>query len=1127
MIFKVSNLRKSFLYLIQGPKFYGGSPSTPSNTTQTVNQNSIPEQLLPYTQTMMGAAENQIYQKDASGAVTGFQPYKPYSANASDYVAPFSPLQQQAQHGAANLQAPNNFGVASNIAGQAGIGNLGTADTAAQFGAQGYQSGQLGQNIGVAGGAGTAQQALNYGGQGANIGMGSSLSSANQAGQQQAQAQGYGAQGSQMGQNAANVGATGGLGYGAQSANLGMMAANQAGQGYNAGANFAQQATDPNAVNAYMSPYLQNVMNQQIGAANRQYDISGTEQQGRATQAGAFGGSREALMASENERNRNTAIGGIQATGYQNAFTNAQAQQAKAADLGLQGMNAGNQTIQTGLQGIGQGITGVNTALQGYQQGISGAQAGLSGVGAQTNASQMQQAGTGQALQGVGYGLQGVTGAQAGIQQQLAGTAQGIVGAQAGLEGVSGQQAGYAGAGQAAGTLGNLGTQGLAAQTSVLGTQAAAGATQQAQQQQAIDQAVLDYKNAQQKPLSDIGLMSDLIRGTPIANSGSTVYQAQPSAISQIGGLAATGIGAYGALKANGGVIKDRGYANGGIVGYNGENSSVVSSVEAQLNGMDDAHLQNTIQTSTSQNIKELAIRILNERKASNMANGGIVGYNGEKGSSVEDKKSDEWSEENFDPVWQTLSVKNTPKYKDLYRRLGYKGVLNKATSNVGEGATETVKAIADAPSKIADASSKIASKIVNNIGWYGEENRPQPTSAGNPKAITTAVDTQTPNNIVNTQQPAPTENPKAITAAAPVNTTPAANITQEQAAKLGPMSTNQPLNQLAKNQEDVQQAAKQGINVTQGTPTTTQSQEDSVLSRLQASSDLAEKEATMPMEKRIQDQKDLEEKFAGKDTETAAYRKSIMDERANAPDEARRQMYMRLMEFGANWGSTPGAPLAAGLKAITSTLPGLMEDTKANKKMMRELNRAEYDLNHASRLEELGHIKEATAAKDKANDLFMKHDDKIVAYGLAQQKIQSAEKIAEAELANRITTTGMTNDASIRTHQITAAAVGKGDKSATENARIAARENALRQAVIDAGDEDKLTDAEGKEISKSVWVKNRTAALENYFLNVQPAAEQPKQTPNIVPLPSVGTVRNGYKYLGGDINKDSSWSKI
>jgi len=115
----------------------------------------------------------------------------------------------------------------------------------------------------------------------------------------------------------------------------------------NAGNQFAQQATDPNATAAYMSPYMQNVVNYQTQQANRQYDITGAEQMGNATRAGAFGGSREAIMAAENERNRNQAITGIQATGAQNAFQNAQAQQQFGANLGLQGYQTGIQGAQT------------------------------------------------------------------------------------------------------------------------------------------------------------------------------------------------------------------------------------------------------------------------------------------------------------------------------------------------------------------------------------------------------------------------------------------------------------------------------------------------------------------------------------------------------------------------------------------------------------------------------------------------------------------------------------------------------------------------------------------------------------------------------------------------------------
>lgn len=76
-------------------------------------------------------------------------------------------------------------------------------------------------------------------------------------------------------------------------------------------------------VGQYMSPYLENVLQNQIASANRQYDITGMQQRAGATQAGAFGGGRDAVMRMENERARQSAIQGMVAKGYQDAFTGA------------------------------------------------------------------------------------------------------------------------------------------------------------------------------------------------------------------------------------------------------------------------------------------------------------------------------------------------------------------------------------------------------------------------------------------------------------------------------------------------------------------------------------------------------------------------------------------------------------------------------------------------------------------------------------------------------------------------------------------------------------------------------------------------------------------------------------
>lgn len=125
-----------------------------------------------------------------------------------------------------------------------------------------------------------------------------------------------------------------------------------------AGQNYMNMATDPGSMQGFMSPYMQNVVNSQMQEANRNFDISGTQQAARATQAGAFGGSRGAIMAAENERNRNTALGGIQAQGLQSAFQNAQQAQQFGSQLGLQGfgqaISGAGQLANIGTQQFGQ-----------------------------------------------------------------------------------------------------------------------------------------------------------------------------------------------------------------------------------------------------------------------------------------------------------------------------------------------------------------------------------------------------------------------------------------------------------------------------------------------------------------------------------------------------------------------------------------------------------------------------------------------------------------------------------------------------------------------------------------------------------------------------------------------------
>ena len=114
-----------------------------------------------------------------------------------------------------------------------------------------------------------------------------------------------------------------------------------------AGSRFGQAEADQ-----YMSPYMQSVVDIQKREAQRQSGIQGTQQQAQATQAGGFGGSRDAIMRAERERNLNQQMGDIQSMGSQAAFQQAQAQYnadknrmgQSYATLGSQGQNLYGQT---------------------------------------------------------------------------------------------------------------------------------------------------------------------------------------------------------------------------------------------------------------------------------------------------------------------------------------------------------------------------------------------------------------------------------------------------------------------------------------------------------------------------------------------------------------------------------------------------------------------------------------------------------------------------------------------------------------------------------------------------------------------------------------------------------------
>ena len=293
-----------------GGRIYGGGGSS-QPAKQEVTQTSIPDYAKPYVERMLGKAE----------AVSN----APYQAYSGERIAGFTPLQNQAFQGIANMQGSQYVGQGAGFAGTAGLGAL------------------------------------------------------------------------------------------------------------MAGQNYASQATNPYAMQAYMSPYVENALAPQMREAARQSAIQGQQNQAQAVQQGAFGGARSAIVEAERQRNLGQVQSDIYNRGMQSAFDSARQAQQFGATLGLQGL----------------------------------------------------------------------------------------------------QQAGQMGA-----TLGQLGQTEFGQQKDILQGQLSAGAQQRDLEQQRLTQQYQDFLNQRGYNQQQLAFMSDMLRGLPLSQSTQTMYQAQPSAASQVLGAA-------------------------------------------------------------------------------------------------------------------------------------------------------------------------------------------------------------------------------------------------------------------------------------------------------------------------------------------------------------------------------------------------------------------------------------------------------------------------------------------------------------------------------------------------------------------------------------------------------------
>ena len=130
-----------------------------------------------------------------------------------------------------------------------------------------------------------------------------------------------------------------------------------------------QGMTDPSQTQAYMSPYIQNVMDVNKAEALRDAQKQLVGANLASSRQGTYGGARNALMQSEAERNLQTKMGSIQATGMQSAFDAAQkAQLGSAQAYGQLGQTAGQ--LGTAEQATDLTRLGAQSAQGGLERSI-------------------------------------------------------------------------------------------------------------------------------------------------------------------------------------------------------------------------------------------------------------------------------------------------------------------------------------------------------------------------------------------------------------------------------------------------------------------------------------------------------------------------------------------------------------------------------------------------------------------------------------------------------------------------------------------------------------------------------------------------------------------------------------
>jgi hypothetical protein len=350
-------------------------------------------------------------------------------------------------------------------------------------------------------------------------------------------------------------------------------------------------STSQTTIPEYAQPYMERLLGKSEAASMAPYQTYGGERLVGATPEQQAARSGVAGLQQPGQFGTGTGLttlGGLSAVGYGG--------QAAGAGQQYMGMATDPRAQQSFMSPYMQNVVDVQKqeAIRDAQKGqlaqnLAAARQGTYGGARQTLAMTERERNLGQNLAQIQ-----ATGSQkafdAAQQAQQFGSQIGLQGLQAGISG-SGQAA------QAGATLGQLGIGQQQSDLSRLGAQEQFGSLAQRDQQAGLDLAYQDFLAQQRYPYSQLGFMSDVLRGSGnlAGTGGSAVYQAPPSTGSQLLGLASTLGGAY--LAGGGKFMREGGEVSGLGAVKNYQDGGEVIQDMIDVNKLTSEQIQDTQKT--------------------------------------------------------------------------------------------------------------------------------------------------------------------------------------------------------------------------------------------------------------------------------------------------------------------------------------------------------------------------------------------------------------------------------------------------------------------------------------------------------------------------------------------------